>query len=102
MSDKKHEAAKQSYQTSPELHVLEIPTLTEKEKVSNCQMCGTGRGKKVPGDRHQTAAVWKCMKCDVNVCGVGCWKLLHGYYQEGAEWEEKPKKFRGKSATAQS
>ena len=80
MNDKKHEAAKKSYETSPELHVIEIPTLTEKEKVSNCQMCGTGRGMRKPSERLQIMAHLRCRECNLNVCGAGCWQLLHGFY----------------------
>ena len=80
MNDKKHEAAKKSYETSPELHVIEIPTLTEKEKVSNCQMCGTGRGMRKPSKRLQIMAHLRCRECNLNVCGAGCWQLLHGFY----------------------
>ena len=50
---------------------------------------------RLPGERHQTAALFSCSHCVMNVCGVGCWKLLHGYYKDGEEREEKPKSFRG-------
>ena len=93
MTDKKHEAAIKSYKESPELHAVGF----EKEG-SDCQICGTGRGMRVPGQRHQTAAFFSCSHCVINVCGVGCWKLLHGYYKDGEEREEKPKSFRGKKA----
>ena len=43
MTDAKHEAAEKSYQESPELHRIEIPVLTKKEAISNCQICGTCR-----------------------------------------------------------
>lgn len=35
LKDAKHEAAKKSYAESPELHCVEIPTLTPKQAVSN-------------------------------------------------------------------
>ena len=90
MTDSKHTAAIKSYAESPELHRVEF----EKEK-SNCQICGTGRGMRIPGERHQTPAFFACSECAINVCGVGCWKLLHGYYKDGEEREQKPKVFRG-------
>ena len=89
MNDTKHEAAIKSYKESPGLHQLEFETLK-----SGCQICGNGRGMRVPGERHQTPAFFACSECAINVCGVGCWKLLHGYYKDGEEREEKPKVFR--------
>ena len=80
MTDAKHEAAKKSYAESPELHIVEIPTLTAKEAVSNCQLCGTGRGMRKPDKRFQTFAHLRCKQCNLNVCGAGCWQLLHGFY----------------------
>ena len=82
MTDAKHAAAEKSYQESPELHRIEIPALTKKEAVSNCQMCGTGRGMRKPGERFQTTAHLRCGHCNVHVCGAGCWQLLHGYYDK--------------------
>ena len=100
MSDAKHEAAKQSYAESPELHCVEIPTLTSKEAVPNCQMCGTGRGMRKPGMRFQTTAHLRCKQCNLHVCGGGCWQLLHGYYSHApGEGEVLPaSKPRGKTA----
>ena len=52
-----------------------------------------------PGERYQTKASLNCAHCRVNVCGTGCWKLLHGYYKIGEEPEEKAGEFRkGKAA----
>ena len=82
MTDAKHEAAEKSYQESPELHRVEIPALTKKEAISNCQICGTGRGMRKPGERFQTAAHLRCGHCNAHVCGAGCWQLLHGYYDK--------------------
>ena len=33
--------------------------------------------------------------CEINMCGPGCWKLLHGYYKVGEEPDEKAATFRG-------
>ena len=91
MDDKKHTAAIESYEAGLIRHELDFPS----SKSSGCQICGTGRGMRVPGERHQTPALFRCNTCGINVCGPGCWKLLHGYYKEGQEPEEKPNKFRG-------
>ena len=89
MSDTKHEEAIKSYTESPELHVVDFAKVK-----SNCQICGTGRGMRKPGERYQTRASLSCAHCRVNVCGPGCWKLLHGYYKIGKEPEEKAGEFR--------
>ena len=80
MTATKLEKAKQSYTTSPELHTVEMPLLTLQEEVSNCQICGTARGMRKPEERYQTMAHLRCKECNINVCGAGCWQLLHGFY----------------------
>ena len=95
MSDAKHEEAIKSYKESPELHVVDFA-----KSKSNCQICGTGRGMRKPGERYQTKASLSCGHCLINVCGPGCWKLLHGYYNTGEEPEEKAGEFRKAKAAA--
>eukprot|EP00966_Prymnesium_polylepis_P127086 2939046-Prymnesium_polylepis.1 len=90
MSDTKHEAAIASYKDDPAVHQIDFA-----KPNSNCQICGTGRGMRKPRERYQTAAAISCAHCRFNVCGPGCWKLLHGYYKFGEEPEEKPKEFKG-------
>ncbi len=104
MTDAKHEAAKKSYAESPELHCVEIPTLSPKKNVSNCQLCGTGRGMRKPGMRFQISAHLHCKQCNVNVCGGGCWQLLHGYYSNApGEGEVLPASApRGKAAKSKT
>ena len=103
MTNEKHQAAEKSYAESPELHLVAIPTLTAKQVVSNCQMCGTGRGMRKPNERHQTTAHLRCTHCNLNVCGAGCWQLLHGTYSyapgEGEVLDAK--KPSGKAAPAE-
>jgi len=94
LNDERHEAAIKSYAEEPGLHAIEFTTKLK----NDCQVCGTGRGMRVPGERHQTSASFSCSHCFINVCGVGCWKLLHGYYKQGEERDEKPKEFRRKKA----
>lgn len=79
----KLEKIKQSYTTSPELHTIEIPMLRPSGEVSECQICNTARGMRKPGERYQTMAHLRCKECNVNVCGAGCWQLLHGFYDTG-------------------
>ena len=99
MDDKKHREAEEQYgMVRSYQHEIGWPN----SKTTGCQICSTGRGMRLPGERHQTPAVFKCMKCGINVCGVGCWKLLHGYYEVGQEQEEVPQKFKGTSATSKA
>ena len=98
MSDVKHARAIQSYAaTCTDQHVVDF--VPQDKKKPNCQICGTGRGMRKPGERFQTPALFMCATCTVMVCGPGCWKLLHGYYKQGEEPEEKPQAFRGKTST---
>ena len=82
MNAKKHEAAKKSYETSPQLHIVEIPTVTDKGEVSNCQICGNALGMRKPHQRLQVMAHLRCKQCNLNVCGGACWQLLHGFYDQ--------------------
>ena len=92
MNDSKHKAAEQSYTlTRADQHELDFVPQDERKHL--CQMCSTGRGMRVPNEYHQTKAEFKCATCNTMVCGVGCWKLLHGYYKQGEEPEEKPRTF---------
>ena len=94
--DKRHEAAIESYKDDPGAHVIDFA-----KPKSNCQICGTGRGMRKPGQRYQTGAHLSCACCRINVCGPGCWKLLHGYYKMGEEPEEKAGEFRKGSQQAE-
>ena len=101
MSDAKHARAIESYAaTREDQHVVDF--VPQDKKRPNCQMCGTGRGMRKPGERYQTAALFMCATCSVMVCGPGCWKLLHGYYKQGEEPEEKAEAFRGKGYAHQA
>ena len=94
MNDKKHKHAVESYAlVAAEQHEVDF-VRQDKQKV-DCQICGTGRGWRDPGRRYQTDARFRCATCDINVCGPGCWKALHGYYKEGQEPYE-PKYVKGK------
>ena len=101
MNDSKHQAAIESY-TVTRTSQHELGFVPQDKKVG-CAVCATGRGMRVPGERHQTPATIQCMTCMISVCGPGCWKLLHGYYVLGKEPTELPKKFRGgkKGASAE-
>ena len=91
MTDAKHTAAEESYVAGLVRHEVDFPTTSD----SNCQLCGTGRGMRMPGQRYQTTAQLRCATCGINMCGPGCWKLLHGYYKVGEEPDEKAATFRG-------
>ena len=60
-----------------------LPMLRPSGEVSECQICNTARGMRKPGERYQTMAHLRCKECNVNVCGAGCWQLLHGFYDTG-------------------
>ena len=36
-----------------------------------------------PSARLQIMAHLRCKECNLNVCGAGCWQLLHGFYDFG-------------------
>ena len=80
LTPKKLDTAKDSYALTPQLHEVGMPMPMQPKSVSNCQVCGTARGMKKPGERYQTSATMRCTECNVNVCGAGCWQLLHGFY----------------------
>ena len=83
LTPKKLDTAKDSYALTPQLHEVGMPMPMQPKSVSNCQVCGTARGMKKPGERYQTSATMRCTECNVNVCGAGCWQLLHGCYKGG-------------------
>ena len=82
MTPEKIEAGSLSYKSGPEVHIMTPPSKTPSGKVSNCQICSMGKGHRMPNLRFQTPGHLRCKECNVNVCGAGCWQVLHGIYSE--------------------
>ena len=73
-----------SYDRSYDSSMVAIEKWTPK-----CQICNKGlcqkrieNGKK--GERCQDRATMCCTTCNVLVCSVWCWKVLHGYGEVSA------------------
>jgi len=103
------EECKQSYQSSPGLHEVEMALkatgVTNSHKTKDCQICSTGLSpwsSKEPwgeGPRMQMRSCMRCGECKFHVCSVECWQVLHGYYK--GEWGlVHPKSNKGKGTRA--